>query len=91
MSTFAFSAFELQANQVYRVVKSFKDVDGAVHPVGERWRYQSRNYFPYDAGLSLNVEGDGGLRSIRLQDYPEAQREIINSFSEYVAEDNSPG
>jgi len=90
MSGAAFSAFELKENQMYRVIKSFKDFDGLVHPVGERWRYESRNYFPYDAGMSLNIEGDNGLRSIRLQDYPEAQGGIISSFSEYVTEDKTP-
>ena len=89
MSRKAFSAFELKANRTYHIIAPFRDFDGVVHPIGERWRYESRNYFPYDAGLSLNIESESGLRSIRLQDYPEAQRDIINSFSDYVAEDEN--
>ena len=84
MSKSTFSAFDLKTNHVYRVIAPFKDFDGVLHLAGERWRYQSRNYFPYDAGLSLNIEGEGGLR---LQDYPEAQRSIIESFSDFVVED----
>ena len=90
MNKTPFSAFELKPNHVYRVIAPFRDFDGGLHPAGERWRYQSRNYFPYDAGMTLNVEGDGGLRSIRLQDYPEAQRGIIDSFSDFVVEDEVP-
>jgi hypothetical protein len=91
MSKTTFSAFDLKANHVYRVIAPFKDFDGVLHLAGERWHYQSRNYFPYDAGLSLNIEGDGGLRSIRLQDYPEAQRGIIESVSDFVVEDEPSG
>jgi len=82
----SFSAFELKANATYRVVTPFKDFDGVSHPVGESWRYQSRNYLPYHAGLTLNIDNADGQRSIRFQDYPEAQEDIINSFSDYVVE-----
>jgi hypothetical protein len=87
MRRISFSAFELKPDHFYRVVKGFTDYDGVTHPVGERWRYCSRNYFPYDAGLSLNIESVSGLRTIRLQDYPEAQRDIIESFSQFVVQE----
>jgi len=90
MSKTIFSAFDLKPNYVYRVIAPFSDVDGVLHPAGGRWRYQSRNYFPYDAGMTLNIEGDSGLRSIRLKDYPKAQRGIIDSFSNFVVEDEDP-
>ena len=32
MSKSTFSAFDLKANQVYRVIAPFKDFDGVVHP-----------------------------------------------------------
>jgi len=85
-----FSAFELKPHAVYRVKTSFTAHDGAVHPVGETWCYQSRNFFPYDAGLSLNVIAANGPRSILLQDYPETQGEIVSNFSNYVEEIKPP-
>ncbi len=87
MSNPSFSAFELKANYVYRVIVSFTDYDGSVHPVGESWCYESRSFLPYHAGLSLNVQGDHGLRCIRLQDYPEAQGDIVARFSDFVKEE----
>ena len=85
MSSGKFSAFELKPNQWYRVTAEFVDFDRIVHPVGECWRYHSRDFYPHEAGLRLNVEGEG-LKSIRLQDYHGVQREIIDRFSDYVVE-----
>jgi hypothetical protein len=81
-----FSAFELKPGARYRVMKSFIDFDRLEHPVGETWRYESRNYFPYDAGMCLNVSKAGTMTCIRFQDYREAQGEIIDRFSNYVSE-----
>jgi hypothetical protein len=81
-----FSAFELKAGSLYRVKVSFIDHEQCVHPVGESWRYESRNFIPYHAGLALNIVDPGGPRSIFLQDYPEAQGEIVANFSNYVVE-----
>ena len=89
MSRPTFSAFELKPNYVYRVFVSFTDFDGGVHPVGESWCYESKNFLPYHAGLSLNVKGDNGLRCIRLQDYPEAQGDIVTRFSDFVKEETA--
>lgn len=85
-----FSAFELKPGVKYRVILAFTDFDGRVHPVGESWRYESRNYFPYDAGMCLNVSEAGTMTSIRFQDYREAQGGIIDRFSDYVAEMPDP-
>ena len=79
-----FSAFDLAPGMHYEVKVPFKDFDGQLHPVGERFRYESRNYLPYDAGMTLNVSDAGAMTSIRLQDYPEAQGAIIDRFSEFV-------
>jgi len=84
MSDPPFSAFDLVPSGIYRVVAPFIDFDGNVHPVAECWRYSSHNFVPYVAGLTLNVERDGANGTIRLQDYPEAQGAIIDSFSEFV-------
>jgi hypothetical protein len=89
MNSGKFSAFELKPGQWYQVVAEFVDFDRRVHPVGECWRYCDRNFFPHEAGLTLNVEGEG-LKSIRLQDYVGVQREIIDAFSEYVVEIEQP-
>jgi hypothetical protein len=81
-----FSAFELKAGSLYRVKVSFIDHEQRVHPVGESWRYESRNFIPYHAGLALNVVDTSGPRNILFQDYPEAQGEIVSNFSDYVVE-----
>ena len=81
-----FSAFELKEGNLYRVKVSFIDHEQCVHPVGESWRYGGRDFVPYHAGLSLNVVDTSGPRSILLQDYPEAQGEIVSHFSDYVVE-----
>ncbi|MDB6077777.1 MAG: hypothetical protein JWO82_1524, partial [Akkermansiaceae bacterium] len=65
--TSGFSAFELEEGALYEVIAAFEDFDGATHPAGDRWRYLSRNYFPYDAGLTLYVEREGNPATIRLQ------------------------
>lgn len=80
----AFGAFSLVEGATYRVVQEFKDHSGIVHPVGETFRYLSKNFFPYDAGLTLFIEMDGKERTIRLQDYPEEQGPIVDGFSKYV-------
>jgi hypothetical protein len=79
-----FSAFELEEGALYEVIAPFEDFDGAVHPAGDRWRYRSRNYFPYDAGLTLYIEREGKPATLRLQDYPEAQGPVIDAFHQYV-------
>jgi len=86
MTTSPFSAFELKAGRSYRVKASFVDHDGSVHPIGETWRYDSHAFIPYHAGLTLNVTDANGARHIRLQDYPEAQGQIVAHFSNYVEE-----
>ena len=81
-----FSAFTLKDGARYRVIREFTNFDGGTHPVGETWRYTGKNFFPYDAGLTLSVECDTGMTSVRLQDYPEAQGPVIDHFSDYVEE-----
>jgi hypothetical protein len=87
MSERAFSAFELKPNSTYRVLVPFTDFDGTIHPIGECWRYHRRDFLPYHAGLTLHIEGSTGLQTIRLQDYPEAQGEVVSRFSKYVVEE----
>lgn len=90
MNNPAFSAFELKAGSFYRVKASFTDHEGDVHPIGEYWRYENHAFLPYHAGLTLNVTDVNGPRHIFLQDYPEAQGEIVSHFSNYVEESNPP-
>jgi hypothetical protein len=82
-----FSAFELKPGMRYRVMVPFVDFDGQEHQAGESWVYQSRNFLPYEAGLTLYVSGSGSMTNIRLQDYPEAQGAIIGRFHEHVREE----
>lgn len=85
MSASSFNAFELVEGQTYEVILPFVDFDGAGHPIGERWKYLSKSFLPYDAGLTLFIEREGGeSSSIRLQDYPEAQGPVIDHFAVHV-------
>jgi len=80
----SFNAFELVEGATYEVILPFVDFDGATHPIGERWRYLSKSFLPYDAGLTLFIEAEGNESSIRLQDYPEAQGPVIDHFAVHV-------
>ncbi|BCW88867.1 hypothetical protein sos41_20110 [Alphaproteobacteria bacterium SO-S41] len=74
----------LQPGHAYRVAAEFTDYDGDVHPAGESWTYLSKNYLPYDGGLSLFVSLDGMQEwHIRMQDQDQA--EILHHLDSYIA------
>jgi hypothetical protein len=79
-----FTAAELIPGQTYCVIRNFIDYDGIVHPIGEYWRFRTKNFLPYEDGLSLFVEKDGIKISFRLQWRAESQAQIIDNFSNYV-------
>jgi len=81
-----FTAAELAPGQAYRVIKTFVDYDGIIHPVGESWRFVKKNFLPYEDGLSLYVERNKQDSSFRLQWRAESQGQIIDNFSDFVAE-----
>jgi hypothetical protein len=81
-----FTAAELVPGKSYRVIKTFIDYDGAVHPVGESWRFLKKGFLPYEDGLSLFVERNNQNVSFRLQWRDEAQGQIIDNFSDFVTE-----
>jgi hypothetical protein len=81
-----FTAAELTPGKTYRVIAAFKDYDGTIHPVGERWRFLDKNFLPYEDGLTLNIEQNGQNGSIRLQWRDETQGQIIDGFSDFVEE-----
>lgn len=81
-----FTASELVPGQTYRVVQAFRDYDGTLHPVGERWRFVGKSFLPYEDGLMLFLEQDGREQSIRLQWRDETQGPIIVNFFSYVEE-----
>ncbi len=85
-STRKFAAADLMPGQIYQVLKTFVDYDGIAHPAGERWRFVKKSFLPYEDGLSLFVESDGRTIQIRLQWRPETQSQIIDNFSDFVAE-----
>jgi hypothetical protein len=81
-----FSAAELVPGRVYRVVKAFKDYGNIPHPVGEIWRYEAKNFLPYEDGLTLFVVRDGNRELINLQWREETQGQIIDDFYSFVEE-----
>ena len=68
------------------MVAAFEDFDGITHAIGESWRFVSKNFVPYEDGLSLFVESEGRVVQIRLQWRAETQGDVINGFSDLVEE-----
>ena len=81
-----FTAADLVPGQSYRVIKTFTDYDGIIHPVDESWRFVKKGFLPYEDGLSLFVERNGQNLLFRFQWRAEAQGQIIDHFSDFVAE-----
>ncbi len=77
---------ELQPGGTYEVVVPFTDYDHILHPVGERWEFETTNFLPYDDGLTLHVRRHGMALVYRLQLRPEEQQEIADKFGRYVTE-----
>lgn len=81
---------DLLRGQRYRVVKSFRDFDGFVHPVGEKWQFLGSNFVPYDDGLSVFVADDDGAEwHMRLCWRACDQLDICENFNAYVDPINS--
>ena len=81
----------LRAGGRYRVIADFRDFDGDLHPVGERWEFLYESFLPYDDGQSLFVSLDGEHEwQIRLQGSADEQAHIIERLDEYIAPD-TPG
>ncbi len=77
---------ELVSGRRYRVIIPFIDFDGVNHPAGEVWTFLRASFLPYDDGLSLFVSQDRqGERQIRLQWREEAQGEIADNLTRYLA------
>ena len=81
-----FTAVELVPGTTYRVKTAFKDFDHISHNVGDSWRFVSKDFLPYDDGLTVHIERDGMAASIRLQWRDDAQGQIVDDFSDYVEE-----
>lgn len=76
----------MEPGKRYRVIQPFRDFDGQDHPIGETWTYLGTAFLPYDDGRSLFVSVDGDREwHIRMQDRPEEQGPILDSFQTYVA------
>ncbi|HLO33109.1 MAG TPA: DUF3601 domain-containing protein [Anaerolineales bacterium] len=79
-----FTAADLVPGQTYSVIADFKDYDGIVHSVGERWRFVGKDFLPYEDGLTLIIEKNGQTVPFRLQWRAETQGQIIDNFSDFV-------
>ncbi|MEO6003504.1 MAG: DUF3601 domain-containing protein [Opitutus sp.] len=84
MEAYSFTATDLIPDRTYRVIAAFQDYDGRSHEVGETFRFLSKNFVPYDDGLSLYVDYAGRTHQIRLQWRPDAQGKVIDEFSQHV-------
>ena len=69
------------------MVKPFVDVDGDLHPEGERWRFIQSMFSPNDDDLSIAVHIDDAEWRIILHWTKEAQEEVIENFSEFIKQE----
>lgn len=74
----------LKPGRRYRVIASFTDYDGRVHPVGETWRFIQEAYLAYDDGLSLSIVTQGQGQTIRMQWRDDAQGPVLDHLHRYV-------
>ena len=75
----------LIAGHEYRVIQSFHDFDGDLHPVGERWTFRGSAFLPHDDGLSWFVSLDNVREwHIRMQWRDGEQGPVIDALSRYV-------
>ncbi|MES2445473.1 MAG: DUF3601 domain-containing protein [Pseudomonadota bacterium] len=75
----------LKPGRRYEVTAPFTDYDGDLHPAGERWRFLTHNFLPYEDGLSLFVSLDDAQEwHIRLQWRPETQAAIIDALEQHL-------
>ena len=76
----------LEAGRRYRVSRGFTDFDGDPHRPGEEWTFLGASFLPQDDGLSLFVSLDGVREwQIRMQWRSDAQGEVLDTLSAYVA------
>jgi len=77
---------KLITGQKYKLVKTFKDYDKHIHPVGETWTFVTTNFLPYEDGLTVHISlgDDPKVWLFRLQWRAEEQADIIDNFSDYV-------
>ncbi|MCP4137390.1 MAG: DUF3601 domain-containing protein [bacterium] len=71
-------------NWTFSVIKEFKDYEGDLHKIGEKWVFLGFHFFGKDAELSLFVSLDGENEwRFKLQNKKNSQGEIFSAFHEY--------
>lgn len=71
--------YTLEGGATYAVKRTFTDFYGNVFTQGERLTYVERHFLPYDGGHTLV------FRECKLYLQEEANRDIIDSFAEYLS------
>lgn len=76
----------LEAGRSYSVLRSFVDADGDEHRAGESWRLLGSMFSKFDDLVTLCVTlRDGSQCEVPLIWRPEAQGQLVEKFSEYLA------
>jgi Domain of unknown function (DUF3601) len=78
------SIFNLLEGKTCRVTKKFIDYDKGIHKIGEVWIFDKTISSHYDSGVVLFVIKNGQNVTYRFQSYAEEQRELSNTFMNYV-------
>jgi hypothetical protein len=70
---------------IYRVICEFRDADGDLHSIGERWRFIGSRFSKFDDLLTV-VVGDscGEQREIPLFWTADGQERIIEDVDQYL-------
>ena len=75
----------LEPGRWYRVVRAFSDSDRQHHLVGERWKFLTSSFFPYDEEYFLVVSQDGQHEwMFGLTELLPATRQILSALETYI-------
>jgi hypothetical protein len=84
-SEWAWENNHIKRSHTYRVAKAFFDADGDEHAIGEEWVFLTSMFSRYDDELTLCVRSPSREEwKIPLIWKPEAQRDVIENFLDYV-------
>jgi len=77
---------------LHRVIRTFTDLDGRSHPVGETWTFLRCEPFPQDDGVSWFVAmPDGSELQVRLRRRPYGEHGVLEYADDHVLPAARPG
>ena len=75
----------LRRGRCYRVIRDFRDGDGALHPVGEQWHFAGSAFNWYDDVHMIDVAfADGSVWRVPLNLSDYSQRLVYDKIADYI-------